>query len=302
MSDEVIAGVAPDGTAFDLTGPGGAQLLVLIHGLGLCRELWQSYLPEFSRKYRVLNYDLIGHGASTGASTGASAAAGSANEGDELSVTLTSYSDQLARLLDHLDAENLALGPAVVVGFSIGGMINRRFAMDHSEKVAALVIMNSPHDRGEALQSQVEQRAKTVNEQGAMATMPDALKRWFTADFLEASKAKIPDQKNQLAINPPELVCEWRQRVDKDSYAQAAWVLANGVRELIDPVTPITSPALVLTCENDSGSTPQMSRDIASELVDAKLLVVPRLQHLGLMQEPDLFSRPILDFLEERLT
>ena len=76
-------------------------------------------------------------------------------------------------------------------------------------------------------------------------------------------------------------------------------MLANGVRELIAPTPPVVAPALVMTCENDSGSTPQMARDIAAEIKGAALLIVPRLQHLGLLEEPALFTDPITEFLDE---
>jgi len=53
-----------------------------------------------------------------------------------------------------------------------------------------------------------------------------------------------------------------------------------------------------MTCENDSGSTPKMSHDIAAEINRAETIIVPHLQHLGLMEDPDAFTKPILDFLE----
>ena len=177
---------------------------------------------------------------------------------------------------------------ATLIGFSIGGMINRRFAMDFPEKTTSLVILNSPHDRGEEAQQQVEVRASQVAEQGAMATLDDALKRWFTADYLPTGSA----------INAVKL---WRKRVHEQSYAEAAWVLANGVRELIKPSQPVNCPTLVMTCENDSGSTVKMSEDIAAEIDNATVSIVPRLQHLGLMQEPQLFSKPIMDFLQREV-
>ena len=266
---EYSQGTTPDGTAFELSGPANAPVIALIHGLGLCRRLWDAHLPLMSRDYRVLNYDLYGHGESSPPPTTAS---------------LTVYANQLAALLDHTRIEQ-----ATVVGFSIGGMINRRFAMDHPDRLSALAILNSPHDRGADAQAQVEERALTVREQGAMATLDAALKRWFTPDYLESGAGV-------------ELVRQWRHQVDPESYAQAAWVLAHGVRELIHPSQSIAVPSLVMTCENDSGSTPAMSVDIADELDNARLDIVPALQHLGLLEQPTRFTKPILSFLEEQLT
>ena len=60
----------------------------------------------------------------------------------------------------------------------------------------------------------------------------------------------------------------------------------------------MTAPSLVITCENDSGSTPAMSHAIAAEITGAETEIIPHLQHLGLMEAPDVFIAPILDFLQ----
>ena len=251
-------------TAYDLTGPENAPVIVLIHGLGLSRNLWDAHLPAFAG-FRVLRYDLFGHGES---------------EPPEGTASLAMYAKQIADLMDDLE-----IAQAHIVGFSIGGMINRRFALDYPEKVASLVILNSPHDRGEEAQKQVEERAASVREQGAFSTFDAALKRWFTPGYLQSGDG-------------PAKVRHWREIVDAEGYAQATWVLANGVRELIAPSPAVTAPTLVLTCENDSGSTPKMTIDIAAEIAGSETIIIPRLQHLGLMEDPDVFTNPIVKFIE----
>ena len=253
-----------EGTSFDLSGPEDAPVVALIHGLGLCRDVWDGMLPSLAG-YRVLNYDLYGHGQSLPPPATAS---------------LSVYANQLAGLMDHL-----GIARAHVVGFSIGGMINRRFALDHAERVASLLILNSPHDRGEDAQAMVEERAASVRDQGAFSTFDAALKRWFTPEYLATGSGSA-------------LVRLWRERVDAESYAQAAWVLAHGARELTGRDGEITAPTLVMTCENDSGSTPEMSHAIAREIPHSRVQIIPKLQHLGLMEQPDAFSNPILEFLD----
>ena len=213
----------------------------------------------------MLNYDLYGHGDS-----------GSAPK----EATLTVFADQLAGLMDHVGIER-----AHVIGFSIGGMINRRFVLDYPDRVASLVILNSPHDRGEEAQLAVEGRAKTARDQGAFATFDAAVQRWFTAEHVTSGAG-------------PALVRAWREQVTDEGYAQTSWVLANGVRELIAPDPPVVAPTFVMTCENDVGSTPQMSQDIAAEIEGSELIIVPKFKHLGLIEKPDAFTRPICDFLE----
>ena len=295
VSDE-ITGRFHNGTCFDVLGPVDAPVVALIHGLGLSRRMWGQHLPALSQHFRVINYDLYGHGDSAPLPhLPVKHSASHAEDHPKNTATLKSYSRQMAELVDHLGCSRLG-----VIGFSIGGMINRRFAMDYADKVTALVIMNSPHNRGEELQAQVENRAAKVRDQGAMSTMPDALKRWFTPAFLASASVSTDSQPNTVPsdIHAAELVSRWRKQVDAESYAQATWVLANGVRELIKPRPVIEVPALVMTSEFDSGSTPAMSRDIAAEIALSELVIVPGLQHLGLMEEPELFTNAIINFLK----
>lgn len=258
------------GTVYDLCGPDAAPTMVLIHGLGLNRHVWQWHLPALSACYRILIYDLYGHGDSAP---------------PPVAPSLTLFSDQLRDLLDKLAIETCA-----IAGFSLGGMINRRFAMDHPDRLNALAILNSPHEREPDAQRLVEERAAQTEEGGPGATLDTTLARWFTPGFL---------------ADRPEIIAMVRQWVlanNPVSYAQCRQVLARGVIELIRPTPPITHPTLVMTCENDSGSTPAMSHAIASEIPGAQTLIVPGLQHMGLAEAPDLFTGPLLDFLDEALS
>lgn len=270
---------APDGTAFIRHSGGGKArgedhgadrpAVVLIHGLGLCQRLFDPMLAGFSAPFDLISYDLYGHGDSGP---------------PPQTATLSLYSQQIAGLLDHL-----GIARAALVGFSIGGMINRRFALDHPERLSALAIWNSPHDRGAQAQQLVEDRAAQVRTEGTMSTLPAAIERWFTLGFRTSQPGRV------------DLVRQWRQRVDLEGYAQTAWVLANGVPELVRPAKPVTAPTLVMTAENDSGSTPAMAHAIAAEIPGARTAIVPALQHLGLMEDPEAFAAPTLDFLKRTL-
>lgn len=256
-----------NGTAFELSGPEDAPVVVLIHGLGLNRQItWEGMLPVFGARYRVLSYDLLGHGES----------AVPAGE-----VSLTALSEQLVDMLDHLD-----IAKAALVGFSLGGMINRRVALDHPDRVSALAILNSPHEREAEAQAMYEQAARDSASGGPEATVDAALKRWFTDDF---------------HTNTPDMVARVRRIVvanDPANYAAHRYVLAAGVTELIRPDPPIDAPALVMTCEHDSGSTPAMSWAIAHEMAEAQVEIFPDLRHLGLVERPKVFSGAVMEFLQ----
>lgn len=258
--------VSHDGSAFELTGPEDAPVIVLIHGLGLNRQIWAKYTARFAARYRVLGYDLYGHG-------------DSAPPPEKPSLSL--YAEQLRGLLDAL-----GIGQCALIGFSLGGMINRRFAMDYPDRVSALAILNSPHEREPEAQKLIEQRALDSAAGGPGATLDATIERWFTDGF----RATHPDF--------IERVRAWVLANDAELYAESRQVLAFGVVELIRPTPPLTQPTLVMTCENDSGSTPAMSQSIAAEISGAQVIIVPGLQHMGLCENPSFFITAVAEFLE----
>ncbi len=261
-SDAVTAA----GTAYDVEGPEAAPAVVLIHGLGLHRGIWAHYRPALSRRYRVIAYDLLGHGGSR-LLTGLPPLAG--------------FARQIAEMLDHLDIDRAAL-----IGFSLGGMINRRFALDFPARTSALAILNSPHERSPDQQQLVEQRA-AASAEGPDATIDAALERWFTPQY----RAERPDV---IAAVRRDVIAN-----DRQSYQFCRQVLATGVIELIRPSPPVDTPTLVMTCEHDGGSTPAMAVAIAGEIAAARTVIVPGLRHMGLVERPDLFVDPLLQFLGE---
>ncbi len=254
------------GTSYEISGNIDDPAVVFIHGLGLSHKTWNNIAPCFNDRYRVVLYDLNGHGES---------------DASAQTQTLSLFAEQLADLLDELDIRR-----AAIIGFSLGGMINRRFALDYPERAGPLAILNSPHERDQEAQSLVEKRAVQTSAGGIEATIDETLKRWFTSSFIEEN---------------PKIVSEVRSGVlsnDLSSYTQCRHVLANGVIELIRPDPSISVPTLIMTCENDSGSTPAMANAIGQEIKGSEVVVIPDLKHLGLLEEPELFISSLKNFLD----
>jgi len=259
-----------DGTYYDYIEQDAKPVIVLIHGLGLTRHSWEKHIDNYARHFSVLTYDLCGHGDTVVPSE---------------EVTLSLLSKQLYNLLTHLNISQAAL-----VGFSLGGMINRRFILDYPNHVSALVILNSPHERSPENQQLVEQRALDSAAGGPAATIETTLERWFTADFRENNSITVDWVRQTVLAN------------NNDNYAAHRFVLAAGVKELIAPTPPITVPSLIMTCENDAGSTPDMSYAIGQEIFGSEVQIISDLQHLGLLEQPDLFTKPCVEFLRKTLS
>ena len=255
------------GTAWELHGSGPA--VALIHGFGLNRGMWRWQLPSLVPHFSVLTYDLLGHGES-------------APPGGTPSLAM--FSAQLLRLMDRR-----GIGHAAVVGFSLGGMIARRFALDHPDRLSALAILHSAHDRTPAEREAVRARVRHTAEHGPVANVDSALERWFTPAF----RAQAPA--------PIALVRDWITSNDPVLFSRIYEVLAEGDTELVPGLERIACPTLVMTGGDDPGNTPAMSKAMAARIPGARLVILPGLRHMALAESPPAVGEPLCAFLREAL-
>lgn len=113
------------GVSTSLLEGGEGYPLVLLHGQGtFATAAWMSVIPELVRTYHVVAPDLPGLGASE------------VPEGPPGADTVLAW---LSELINQTCAT-----PPAVVGISLGGQVAARFAADHSERLAQLVLVDTP--------------------------------------------------------------------------------------------------------------------------------------------------------------
>ncbi len=255
-----------NGTAYQIGGQENGPVIVVIHGLGLNRDCWQWTIPALSDRYHIISYDLYGHGES-----------GPPQETPSLSL----FARQLSGLLDHLGHTSAALA-----GFSLGGMIARRFAQDFPQRTDALAILHSPHLRSKEAQEAIVKRVEQAKTDGPAATVEAALDRWFTDGYRRAN----PDMM--------DLVRGWVMANDRAVYHTIYSVLAEGVAEVVAPDPPIRCPALVITGDEDYGNGPDMTRAIAAEIEGAETVILEGLRHMALAEQPEAVNAPLRAFMD----
>src|SRR5262245_47763018 len=106
---------------YEIQGKG--DVVLLLHGLGSSVRDWELQIPALAERYTVLAVDMRGHGRSDKPS-------------GPYSVAI--FARDVAAVL-----RALALGPAHVVGISMGGMIGFQLAVDAPSLVRSFVVVNS---------------------------------------------------------------------------------------------------------------------------------------------------------------
>jgi len=253
-----------EGTVVEESGDGPP--VILVHGLGLNRQMWQWQIPALEARYRLIRYDLLGHGESR-------------QPPDP--VSLSSFSEQLSTVMS-----GVGLKRAAIIGFSLGGMIVRRFVMDYPDRVTALGILNSAHDRTQAERDAIMQRVQQAAAHGPAATVDAALERWFTPSFSK-SRSDILD-----------LIRQWVTANDPNIFPQIYKVLAEGDAEIAEGLSAIECPALVMTGEEDFGNSPDMTSRMAESIPNAEAVILPGLRHMAVVEAPDRVNGLLLRFLD----
>lgn len=110
-------------TKISYSEDGKGTAIVLLHGYLENKEMWNGFIPELSKKYRIITIDLLGHGAT---------------ECLGYVHTMEDQADVVHAVLSHLKIRK-----AVFIGHSMGGYVALAFAELYPEVMKGLVLLNS---------------------------------------------------------------------------------------------------------------------------------------------------------------
>ena len=137
---------------------------MLLHGFLENLSMWNAYVDEFSKKNRVINIDLLGHGAT------------------ECLGYIHTMEDQ-ADMVHHV-LHDLKIRKAIFIGHSMGGYVALAFAELYPDNVKGLVLLNST--------SRADSEERKINRDRAIA----AVKQNYTA-FVRMSIANLFSEDNR---------------------------------------------------------------------------------------------------------
>ena len=233
---------------------GRGEPLVLIHGLADDHRAWRRALPALVLRHRVLMYDLRGHG---GTSLG------------RPEDTLAQLGADLASLMDATGVDG-----AHLAGFSLGGTIAMRMAIDHPARVRGLVLVATSSRVGRAAADWYQQRVDMVKRDDPQlrATLDrDA------ADVYAQAPSELDDG----------LLIRRQSTADPRGYGNACAAMAALNAAPLDPeLGHISAPTLIVASVLDRHCPPKAAEIIAAGIKGSRLEVIPDAGHPIPIEKP----------------
>jgi 3-oxoadipate enol-lactonase len=246
-------------------GPDNAPVVIFIHGLALNKSMWQVQEDAFKNTYRVIAYDIRGHG-------------GSQAGEEDFSIEL--FADDLVRFMDVLFIDK-----AIICGLSMGGYIALRAMIKYPERFNGLVLCDTQciADTPEAR----EKRLKAIDDIQSNGKEGFALqnaKNIFLPDSF-TSRKKDTEDAIKSAMN-----------MDAEAICSTLLALANR-DETCSRLEEIIVPTLILVGKEDKLIPPERSMLMNQKIKNSTLHVIDHAAHVSNIENTTSFNQSLLSFL-----
>ena len=230
-----------NGTFYILNQNQGTPI-IFIHGVGLNHKIWKPQFDVFENT--IVAYDILGHGKTPLESS---------------NLSFDNFSRQLLNLIDDLNFKKIHL-----VGFSIGSLIARNFAENYNERLESLTLLCSIFKRSKEQQQIVNNRFELSKKSRSLSKQ--ALKRWFTDEYI---------------LQNPKIYEEISSMLNENSMEDFLKIYELFVKHKDnEKFENIKVKTLIMTGEFDSGSTPEMSKNLSKCIKNSKVKIIKNGKHL----------------------
>ncbi|WP_116130960.1 3-oxoadipate enol-lactonase [Tropicimonas sp. IMCC34043] len=240
----------------DPTGPA----VVFANALGTDLRIWDRVIHRLPDRYRLIRYDMRGHGLS---------------DCPAPPYSMGALVHDAERLIEALDVSD-----CVFVGLSIGGLVAQGLAIKRLDLVRAMVLSNTAAKIGTA---QIwQQRIATLRESGIEAIADATMEKWFTAGYRATPEVSL--WRNMLTRTPLE------------GYIGCCHAISG--TDFYTPLSGLTLPTLAIA-GSDDGSTPaDLVRETAALVKGSEFHLIRGAGHMPGIEQPRNYAERLVTFLE----
>jgi pimeloyl-ACP methyl ester carboxylesterase len=280
---------AADGTRLSvmLSGPDDVPPIVLVHGMSLTKEIWTLQRQALEHAYRIVTFDLRGHGDSDDAASG--------------EYTAHALGGDVCTVIDMLGERQ-----CVVVGHSMGGMALLAALAQRPDlmegPVAGVVLINTAASAVISGLSggSVAAVIAFMRERARSSLVGRALYGGLDEHGLPRGNdlATLVTRTLGVGSDGPEEAVRQVRRLVLDSRPHVAgemWRTAGTLDELA-AARNVSVPALIIAGARDRVLPPHHSRRLLETLPDAELVELTGVGHVAMLERPDEVTALIAGF------
>ena len=259
---------ATDGTRihYEVTGKSGATPVLMIQGLGASKNAWNLQRIAMATRFRIISFDNRG--------------AGRSDKPTE-SFTLEQMADDALAVLDAAGIDT-----AHVVGASMGGVISQIVAVKYPHRIRSLTLVCTACRNHPWRQELLQSWAKTAADKGMIEVGKEAA-QWVMSPRSFRRLVPAFTWMGPLAALRP-----------RHSFVSQIDAILNTREDLVDQLSTITAPTMVIVGNQDILTPRGDSEEIAERIPNAELVVISGAAHGLMMEHSSTFNRILIEFLQ----
>jgi 3-oxoadipate enol-lactonase len=251
---------------YDDEGAENAPTIIFIHGFPLNKSMWDMQMEALKNTYRVIAYDIRGHGNS--------------DEGDaEFSIDL--FVNDLLGLMDKLELEK-----TILCGLSMGGYIALNAVKNHPERFDALILSDTQcaADTPEGKEKRLK-AIEHIKENGVEKYADESIKNLFAAESFTTRTKEVAAVKDMI-VNMSEA-----------SLINTLLALSKRL-ETCSNLSGIKMPVLIMVGTEDKITPVSAAKAMQEEISDSFLKIIAHAGHLSNLENPSVFNHHLKKFLQ----
>ena len=259
---------ATDGTRihYEVTGKSGATPVLMIQGLGASKNAWNLQRIAMATRFRIISFDNRG--------------AGRSDKPTE-PFTLEQMADDALAVLDAAGIET-----AHVVGASMGGVISQIIAVKYPHRVRSLTLVCTACRNHPWRQDLLQTWAKTAEEKGMIEVGKEAA-QWVMSPRSFRRLVPAFTWMGPLAALRP-----------RHSFVSQIHAILDTREDLVDQLSTITAPTMVIVGNQDILTPRGDSEEIAERIPNSELVVISGAAHGLMMEHSSTFNKILIEFLQ----
>lgn len=253
---------------------GEGEPIIFVHSYLWDSNLWKPQLEKLSKNFKCISIDLWGHGESDPLSK-------------EDSFSLKDLTLDIINIADELDINQFNY-----IGLSVGAMLGTYLALDYSDRVKKLILMDG-YSGSEPVLTQ-EKYLSLLNSIENLRYIPEELANIITPMFFSKNETLTEgilykNFKNEL-INKKEKNIDTIVKLGRAIFQR---------ENLLDRMKNIKNPILFLVGEEDMPRPPHESLQMSSLVKNSDLVIIPKAGHISNLENPSFVNTQIVDFLNK---